>query len=80
MRGGLEGDERVHVDGSLTPQLYGTGTEDFYESGWYFSRGTFSCRGLITECMDDVLGPCIGPEVDTAVIALIEPTFRRSRS
>ncbi|MER7893706.1 DUF2961 domain-containing protein [Micromonospora sp. NPDC094482] len=38
----LEGDERVHVDGSPTPQLYGTGTEDFYESGWYFNRGEYS--------------------------------------
>lgn len=38
----LEGDERVHVDGALTPQLYGTGTEDYYESGWYFNRGEYS--------------------------------------
>ncbi|MEV0274744.1 DUF2961 domain-containing protein [Hamadaea sp. NPDC050747] len=38
----LEGDERVHVDGSPTPQLHGTGTEDFYESGWYFNRGVYS--------------------------------------
>ncbi|WP_208325879.1 DUF2961 domain-containing protein [Amycolatopsis arida] len=41
-RGYLEGDERVHVDGSLSPQLYGTGTEDYYESGWYFNRGEYS--------------------------------------
>lgn len=41
-RGYLEGDERVHVDGSPSPSLHGTGTEDFYESGWYFNRGTFS--------------------------------------
>ena len=41
-RGYLEGDERAYVDGSLTPQWHGTGTEDFYESGWYFARGTFS--------------------------------------
>ncbi|WP_222853421.1 glycoside hydrolase family 172 protein [Fodinicola acaciae] len=38
-RGYLEGDERLFVDGSVTPQMYGTGTEDFYESGWYFNRG-----------------------------------------
>jgi hypothetical protein len=36
----LEGAERVHVDGSATPQWYGTGTEDFYEGGWYFNNGT----------------------------------------
>ncbi|MFI6273513.1 DUF2961 domain-containing protein [Micromonospora zamorensis] len=38
----LEGDERVYVDGSPTPQIHGTGTEDFYESGWYFNRGEYS--------------------------------------
>ncbi|GAA2854740.1 hypothetical protein GCM10020220_049990 [Nonomuraea rubra] len=35
----LEGDERVHVDGSRTPQIHGTGTEDFYQAGWYFKPG-----------------------------------------
>ncbi|MGB9184207.1 MAG: DUF2961 domain-containing protein [Solirubrobacteraceae bacterium] len=38
----LEGDERVYVDGSRTPQIHGTGTEDFYEAGWYFDRGPFT--------------------------------------
>lgn len=38
----LEGDERVYVDGSRSPQLHGTGSEDFYEAGWYFSRREFS--------------------------------------
>lgn len=38
----LEGDERIYVDGSLTPQLYGTGTEDFYNGGWYYNRGRFT--------------------------------------
>lgn len=38
----LEGDERIHVDGSLTPALYGTGTEDFYNGGWYFATGPFT--------------------------------------
>lgn len=32
----LEGDERVYVDGAQGPSLIGTGSEDFYESGWYF--------------------------------------------
>ena len=39
----LEGDERIYVDDSLTPALYGTGTEDFYNGGWYFDQGTFTC-------------------------------------
>ncbi|GGK73875.1 DUF2961 domain-containing protein [Mangrovihabitans endophyticus] len=38
----LEGDERVHIDGSLSPQWHGTGTEDYYESGWYFNRGEYT--------------------------------------
>jgi len=38
----LEGDERVYADGSRSPQIHGTGTEDFYEGGWYFDRETFS--------------------------------------
>jgi hypothetical protein len=35
----LEGAERVYTDGALSPQWYGTGTEDFYEGGWYFNNG-----------------------------------------
>lgn len=36
----LEGDERVSVDGARA--LIGTGTEDFYEGGWYFNHGPFT--------------------------------------
>jgi hypothetical protein len=32
----LEGDERIYLDGSRSP-LIGTGTEDYYNGGWYFS-------------------------------------------
>jgi hypothetical protein len=35
----LEGDDRIVADGAL---LHGTGTEDFYEGAYYFSRGPFS--------------------------------------
>ena len=38
----LEGDEHVYTDVSKTPQLNGTGTEDFYQSGWYFNRGPYN--------------------------------------
>lgn len=38
----LEGDERAYIDGSRTPEIHGTGSEDFYQSGWYFNRGTYS--------------------------------------
>ena len=36
----LEGDERVHVDDSLTPCIHGTGTEDYFNCGWYFNWGS----------------------------------------
>ncbi len=35
-------DAAAHVDGSPSPAWHGTGTEDFYESGWYFNRGEYS--------------------------------------
>ncbi|HEY4022942.1 MAG TPA: glycoside hydrolase family 172 protein [Pseudonocardiaceae bacterium] len=38
----LEGDEHVYTDESKTPQVNGTGTEDFYQSGWYFNRGPYN--------------------------------------
>jgi len=38
----LEGDERFHVDGSASPAVHGTGTEDYYNGGWYFLMGPFA--------------------------------------
>jgi hypothetical protein len=38
----LEGDERISVDGSRYPQLHGTGTEDFFNGGFYFAHGPFT--------------------------------------
>ncbi len=38
----LEGNERAYVDGAETPQLQGTGTEDFFGGGWYFNDTLFS--------------------------------------
>lgn len=38
----LEGDEFIYVDGRKTPSIQGTGTEDFYNGGWYFSKGLYS--------------------------------------
>ncbi|MBN1825221.1 MAG: DUF2961 domain-containing protein [Candidatus Eisenbacteria bacterium] len=35
----LEGDERIVVDGDSVNALRGTGTEDYFNSGWYFARG-----------------------------------------
>ncbi len=38
----LEGDERFYVDGSASPAIHGTGTEDYYNGGWYFLMGPFA--------------------------------------
>ena len=45
----LEGDEMMYVDGETFPSIYGTGTEDYFTSGWYFTTGTFAgpLHGLI---------------------------------
>ena len=38
----LEGNERVFVDGDTAPTVLGTGTEDYFSSGWYFDTGPYS--------------------------------------
>jgi hypothetical protein len=38
----MEGDEHIFVDGLRTPSISGTGTEDYANGGWYFSRGPFT--------------------------------------
>ena len=38
----LEGNEMVYIDGGATPAIEGTGTEDYFCSGWYFDRGIYS--------------------------------------
>jgi hypothetical protein len=38
----LEGNERVFVDGERAPSIIGTGTEDYFSSGWYFDTGPYS--------------------------------------
>jgi hypothetical protein len=52
----LEGNEMIWVDGEVKPSIVGTGTEDYFSSGWYFNKGVFSApyHGLILK--DDSLG------------------------
>ncbi|HMK39916.1 MAG TPA: glycoside hydrolase family 172 protein, partial [Bacteroidota bacterium] len=52
----LEGDEMIYVDGEKEASVKGTGTEDYFNSGWYFNRGEFAApyHGLIIK--DDSLG------------------------
>ncbi len=51
----LEGDELVYVDGEKLPSIAGTGTEDYFNGGWYFNKGEFAApyHGLILK--DDSL-------------------------
>jgi hypothetical protein len=35
----LEGDELIYVDGEKEPSIHGTGTEDYFNCGWYFATG-----------------------------------------
>jgi hypothetical protein len=54
--GYLEGDEKVFVDGERKASIYGTGTEDYFSSGWYFNTGEYAgpYNGLILK--NDSLG------------------------
>lgn len=38
----LEGDERIFIDGEEEPSIIGTGTEDYFSSGWYYDTGEYS--------------------------------------
>ena len=40
--GMLEGWERITIDGEADPSVSGTGTEDYFNSGFYFLNGTFN--------------------------------------
>lgn len=38
----LEGDEMIYVDGEgHPPSIHGTGTEDYFNSGWYYNKDCF---------------------------------------
>jgi hypothetical protein len=38
----LEGDDEYVVDGRPAAEFHGTGTDDYFNSGWYFASGTSS--------------------------------------
>ena len=52
----LNGDDKIFVDGEKKPSVYGTGTEDYFSSGWYFKKGEYAgpYNGLVLK--DDSLG------------------------
>jgi hypothetical protein len=48
----LEGNNRTYVDELKSPQINGTGTEDFFHGGWYFIDGPFT-NPLTGEASDE---------------------------
>ena len=52
----LEGNEEVTVDGESTPSIQGTGTEDYFCSGWYFDTGVYSSRYHGVTIRDEKIG------------------------
>lgn len=40
--GYLEGNQRIFIDGEEAPSIVGTGTEDYFSSGWYYDTGEYS--------------------------------------
>ncbi len=38
----LQGNAMIWLDGNRSPQYLGTGTEDFFQGGWYFENGPFT--------------------------------------
>ena len=38
----MEGDERFYPNYRNSPTIYGTGTEDYFNGGWYFIKGPFT--------------------------------------
>ncbi len=40
--GYLEGDEIIYIDEETEPSIVGTGTEDYFSSGWYYITGEYS--------------------------------------
>ena len=54
--GFLEGDEMIYVDGEEKPSIIGTGTEDYFSSGWYFDRGLYSAPYHGVTILDPKMG------------------------
>ena len=54
--GFLEGDEMIHLDGEEKPSIIGTGTEDYFSSGWYYDRGLYSAPYHGINLKDTLMG------------------------
>lgn len=54
--GYLEGDEMIYIDGEEKPSIVGTGTEDYFSSGWYYITGEYSAPYHGISIMDEEQG------------------------
>jgi hypothetical protein len=52
----LEGDERIFIDGEIVPSIIGTGTEDYFSSGWYYDTGEYGAPYHGVTVKDEVNG------------------------
>lgn len=52
----LEGNERILIDGEAKPSIVGTGTEDYFSSGWYYITGEYSAPYHGVTIKDEQLG------------------------
>ena len=52
----LEGNDSFQVDDERAASIVGTGTEDYFLSGWYFDRGPFSAWSYGATIVDPVRG------------------------
>ncbi len=52
MPGFLEGDEMIRVDGMRAPSWLGTGMEDYFNGGWYFTRAHTNPLSGLTRRVD----------------------------
>jgi hypothetical protein len=67
----LEGNNRTYFDGLKSPQINGTGTEDFFHGGWYFIDGPFT-NPLTGEASDETAtGDCAASTDCTAAYRLM---------
>ncbi|NOX38220.1 MAG: DUF2961 domain-containing protein [Calditrichaeota bacterium] len=72
----LEGDEMIYVDDESVPSIHGTGTEDYFTSGWYFQHGPFSApfHGLLLK--DDSLARVVAYRFHVADAIPFTSAFR----
>jgi hypothetical protein len=76
----MEGNERAYVDGARVPQIQGTGTEDFFDGGWYFFDQLFSLPLTGYTQHSTSADGCPAPTCKTAYRVMIADSVPFSRS